>query len=70
MGNAGPVCWSKAPEGWVDCGFGYAKSTAECVTTTLGQVFAVGEASVFFASLGTSGAALPATAAAKIAKLA
>jgi hypothetical protein len=48
---------------------GYASSGAECALAVTDQISSVGEAAVFFLSLGTSGAALPATAVAKIAKL-
>lgn len=37
----GPVCWSRAPDGWVDCGLGYAKTVQDCVSVTTTQITAV-----------------------------
>lgn len=34
----GPVCWSKAPEGWEDCGAGSAKTLDDCATITTTMV--------------------------------
>ena len=59
----GPVCWSKAPSGFVDCGAGVASSTAACNTLIADQVLAVA-IPVLDAALvaGTGGAAAVSTA--------
>jgi hypothetical protein len=75
--GVGPVCWSNAPSGWVDCGMGSAKDTKVCTDTIIGQITAVGEMALsiagLVASLGTSaaatGAVKGATAAAKVSKI-
>lgn len=38
MDGVGPVCWSRAPRGWVACGAGFAKSKDECAKIIGSQV--------------------------------
>ena len=42
--GAGPVCWGKAPPGWVECGMGAAVDTLTCGLEVVGQVTSVAEA--------------------------
>ena len=65
--GAGPVCWGQAPQGWVECGMGAAKSDWLCATTTGGQVMSVAKMGKFVSTLGTSSASAPAEAPGKLA---
>ena len=55
--GVGPLCWGRAPRGWVNCGFGAAKTSGDCVSTVMDQVTGPGEIALFVASYGSSGAA-------------
>ena len=73
--GVGPVCWSKAPENWVECGMGAAKDAATCASITFDQVASVGQIALFVgttvATLGTStGATAAANTAARTAQTA
>lgn len=64
--GVGPVCWGKAPPGWVECGMGAAKDSKTCAEITFGQVESVLEAAgSVAAAVGTAGASAGATAGAK-----
>ena len=39
--GVGPVCWGLKPNGWVDCGFAWAKNKTTCGTVIAGQAAAV-----------------------------
>jgi hypothetical protein len=60
--GVGPVCWGQAPPGWVDCGFGASPNSGKCAEIIVDQVLSVANTVLFFATLGTSGAANTATA--------
>jgi hypothetical protein len=57
--GVGPVCWSKIPSGYVDCGFGVATSQKICAEVTTMQTLSVAFLAAQF---------LPAAAAANMAK--
>jgi hypothetical protein len=57
----GPVCWSGAPKGWVECGMGAAKDSATCGKIIFDQVSSVGMMAINIATLGSSGAATTAS---------
>lgn len=66
--GVGPVCWSHAPSGWVDCAMGAAKDTKVCAETIVGQIAAVGEMALSIAGMvGSMGTSAAATAGAKVA---
>ena len=52
--GVGPVCWGKAPAGWVDCGMGAAKDSLTCAKIIANQVVSVGNLALTIGSLGTS----------------
>jgi hypothetical protein len=52
--GVGPVCWGKAPAGWVDCGMGAAKDSLTCAKIIANQVVSVGQLALTIGSLGTS----------------
>jgi hypothetical protein len=43
LDGVGPVCWSRAPKGWVMCGMGAAKDGETCSNIVFGQVSSVGK---------------------------
>ena len=53
----GLVCWSGAPEGWVDCGFGAARTPEDCASAVDEQTTAAVELLTFFLVPGVSLAA-------------
>ncbi len=55
--GVGPVCWSGAPRGWVNCGMGAAKESFTCGHVVFDQVSSVGQMAMFVSSLGSSAAA-------------
>ncbi len=69
----GPVCWAKAPKGWVDCGMGAAKDFKTCASIVFNQVSSVGKLALTIATLGESSAVTEAESesgnASKLAKL-
>lgn len=58
--GVGPVCWSKGPPGWVECGAGWAKDQATCQKAISQQVISVLDAAItttmLVGSLGASAA--------------
>jgi hypothetical protein len=57
----GPVCWSRAPNGWVDCGMGSAINSVTCGKIIFDQISSVGMMAINIATLGSSGAATTAS---------
>lgn len=55
--GVGPVCWGKAPSGWVGCGMGAAKDSKTCGSAIFNQVYSVGNLAFTVATLGMSTAA-------------
>ena len=67
----GPVCWDNSPpEGFVDCGLGYASDSQTCADIISGQVLAVLDSAISLVSMGASKLAKSGTAPAKLADLA
>lgn len=65
--GVGPVCWSQCDGSQVNCGAACAKTSADCATTTVDQVFSTLVLAANIASLGlTSGASAGANAGAKM----
>lgn len=52
--GVGPVCWSKPPSSWVECGMGAAKDSATCGSIVFGQVASVGQLAITIGTLGSS----------------
>ncbi|XP_022196877.1 uncharacterized protein LOC111054207 [Nilaparvata lugens] len=52
--GVGFVCWSRAPQNWVECGMGAAASSATCGTTVFSQVTSVGQLAFNIATAGAS----------------
>jgi len=67
--GVGPVCWTGAPRGWVECGMGAAKDSITCATIVIGQVQAVGQIAFNIASLGSGSAASGASGASRLVTL-
>lgn len=55
--GVGPVCWGKAPEGWVLCGMGAAKDKKTCTSKVATMITSVGSLALSIVTLGTSGGA-------------
>jgi hypothetical protein len=55
--GVGPVCWSRPPVTWVECGMGAAKDSATCAGITFGQVSSVAALAQNIYTFGTSAAA-------------
>jgi hypothetical protein len=67
--GVGPVCWSKVPNGWTDCGMGAAKDKSTCGSITSGQIMSVGTLALNVATLGASSGATTAAKASSNSKL-
>lgn len=67
--GVGPVCWTGAPRGWVECGMGAAKDSATCAQIVFGQVQSVGQLAFNVATLGSGSAASGASSASRLATL-
>lgn len=67
--GVGPVCWSKPPGTWVECGMGAAKDSFSCGSVVFSQVSSVGMMAVNLATLGSSSAATGAVSASKLSEL-
>jgi predicted lipid-binding transport protein (Tim44 family) len=67
--GVGPVCWANAPNGWVGCGMGAAKTSSVCAETIFDQVASVGNLALNIVTFGTEKAADIAKDAAKAAEL-
>ncbi len=69
--GVGPVCWTGAPSGWVECGMGAAKDSFTCGQIVFGQVSSVGQLAFKIATLPTGAGAVAgaATAASKAERL-
>jgi len=69
--GVGPVCWTGAPSGWVECGMGAAKDSFTCGQIVFGQVTSVGQLAFKIATLPTGAGAVAgaATAASKAERL-
>jgi len=72
--GVGPVCWTGAPRGWVECGMGAAKDSFTCGQIVFDQVSSVGQVAFNIATLPTgagvaSAAASSASKAARLAEL-
>lgn len=65
----GPVCWASAPNGWVNCGMGAAKTSKVCADTIFDQVSSVGNMALNIATFGAGKAADIAKDASKAAEL-
>lgn len=52
----GPVCWSNAPSGWVDCGAGDANNSLDCASATTSQITSVFNSAVKITTLIIPGA--------------
>ena len=69
--GVGPVCWTSAPRGWVECGMGAAKDSQTCASIVFGQVESVGNLALTIATAGSGAAAVgAASSAAKASRLA
>jgi hypothetical protein len=65
--GVGPVCWANAPNGWVGCGMGAAKTAKVCAQTIFDQVASVGNLALNIVTLGTERAIGAARDVAKVA---
>lgn len=55
--GVGPVCWTGAPQNWVECGMGAAKDSTTCGQIVFGQVASVGQLAFTVATAGAGSAA-------------
>lgn len=55
--GVGPVCWGRAPDGWVSCGMGAATTSKVCTDTIVNQVASVGQMALNVVTMGTAAAA-------------
>jgi hypothetical protein len=68
--GVGPVCWTGAPGGWVECGMGAAKDSQSCAGVVFDQVSSVGQLAFTIATAGGGSAAGAASKAEKAGRLA
>jgi hypothetical protein len=52
--GTGPVCWMRAPKGWVECGMGSAKDAKECGFVLVDQISSPFEVVAALVSFGSS----------------
>lgn len=52
--GVGPRCWSKTPNGWVDCGMGAAKNGEVCSKQTKDEIKSIGGIALNIATFGSA----------------
>lgn len=55
--GVGPVCWGRAPEGWVGCGMGAATTSKVCTDTIVNQIASVGQMALNVVTMGATAVA-------------
>lgn len=51
--GVGPVCWSVVPDGWIECGMGAAKNSADCAAVIVNQISSVGSLALDIVNVGS-----------------